>query len=422
MRYDSVRVVLSIAAIFDMEITQFDVKTAFLNGTLEEIIYMKVPEGVKHKDGQVCRLKRSLYGLKQSSRVWNSRFVDFIKDCNLEQSLSDPCVFYGEICGEKVILLLYVDDGLLLSRSQKAIDTLIEKLRNEFKITLGKANYYVGIEISRNRNENTISISQGAYIDRIIRKFNMENSNSISTPADIGTFLTSTSDSDCAVKFPYRRACGSLTFAATVSRPDISYAVGEVSRFMENPSQMHVNAVKRIFRYLIRTKQMSITYGSNTCDLIGYTDADHARDPETSRSITGYAFMLGNGIVTWKSEKQSHVTLATAESEYVALCEGTKEAIWLQNLLDDLGFGQSNGTKIFCDNLSTVRWVKNPQHHHKTKHINKKLHFVREKLRDGDVRIDHISGENQLADVFTKPLSAMKFNSNIVRLGLENLE
>lgn len=227
-------------------------------------------------------------------------------------------------------------------------------------------------------------------------------------------------DSECDVNFPYRSACGSLEFAATVSRPDISYSVGEVCRFMQNPSQLHVNAIKRILRYLNHTKSMSITYGSNDSKLIGYTDADHARDPETSRSVTGYAFILGNGVVTWKSKQQSSVTLSTAESEYVALCEGTKEAIWLHDLLDELGVEQECGIQMLCDNLSTVRWVKNPQQHHKTKHINKQLHFVGEKLQNGEIQLEHVSGDDQLADVLTKPLSAIKFNSNIARLGLEN--
>lgn len=422
VRYDSVRAVLALAAIHDMEIVQFDVKTAFLNGKLEETIYMKVPDGVEHERNQVCRLKRSLYGLKQSSRVWNARFVDFIRDCNLKQSHSDPCVFYGSIHGGKVILSLYVDDGLILSRSQTAIDSLVSKLQDTFKITLGNANYYVGLEIGRNRKEGTISIGQRAYIDKIIRKYHMEDSKSISTPADIGTFLVSTGDGDSDIKFPYRSACGSLTFAATVSRPDISYAVGEVCRFMAHPNQMHVNAIKRIFRYLNHTKDMKITYGSGDCKVIGYTDADHARDPESSRSVTGYAFMLANGAVTWKSEQQSHVTLSTAESEYVALCEGVKEAIWLHNLLEEIGYGQSNKIEMLCDNLSTIRWVKNPQQHHRTKHINKKLHFVREIYQEGEIQLEHVNGDDQLADVFTKPLSAIKFNLNIARLGLENLK
>lgn len=358
VRYDSVRVVLALAAIHDMKIAQFDVKTAFLNGNLDELIYMQVPDGVEHKHGQVCVLKRSLYGLKQSSRVWNARFVDFVGGCNLEQSQSDPCVFHGKVDGEKVMLLLYVDDGLILSRSQAAIDSLVGKLQNEFKITLGNANWYVGLEIERNRKERSISIGQRAYIEKIVRKYNMEDSKAISTPADIGTYLTSANDSDCNIKFPYRSACGSLTFAATVSRPDISYSVGEVCRFMANPNQLHVNAIKRIFRYLNRTKGMKITYDAGDCKLIGYTDADHARDPETSRSVTGYAFMLGNGVITWKSVQQSHVTLATAESEYVALCEGAKEAIWLQDMVNEFGYGQSEKIKMLCDNLSTIRWVK----------------------------------------------------------------
>lgn len=420
VRHDTVRCMLALAAICDMEMIQFDVKTAFLNGELEETIFMEIPNGIKHTTNQVCRLKRSLYGLKQSSRVWNSKFVMFMKKCKLAQSNSDPCVFYGEINGEKVILLLYVDDGLILSHSKAALNVLIDKLSRAFKITLGNSNYYVGLEIQRDRKGKTIGIGQSAYIDKIIRRFNMEESKSISTPADVGTFLTSFDDGDSEVRFPYREACGSLMYAATVSRPDISFAVGDVCRFMHKPNQMHVNAVKRIFRYLNHTKQMTITYGSENIELIGYTDADHARDYETSRSVTGYAFILGGGVITWKSHQQSHITLSTTESEYVALCEGTKEAIWLRDLLEDVGFGQSNGTKIFCDNLNTIRWVENPKHHHRTKHINKQLHYTREKHQIGLIEVQHVASEDQLADMLTKPLTAIKFKSNADRLGLNN--
>lgn len=419
IRYDTVRCVLAMAALDDMEIVQFDVKTAFLNGNLEETIFMEIPEGVEHKTNEVCRLKRSLYGLKQASRAWNSKFVKFLSKCGFEQSNSDPCVFYGCIADAKVIILLYVDDGLVLSHSKIAIDTMVKKLGDEFKITLGSGKYYVGMEISRDRKAGTITISQASYIDKVVNKFNMGESNRISTPADVSTILTKSQD-DCDVDFPYRQACGSLTYAVTVARPDIAYSVGEISKFMENPNQSHVNAVKRILRYLNRTKYLGITYGKSESNelLIGYTDADYARDIDTRRSTTGFAFMIGGGVVSWRSQRQKTVALSTAEAEFMAVCDGVKECIWLRQLLKDIGCEQLNATKLMVDNQSAIRLVQNPEMHHRTKHIDVRLFFVREVYAKKTIDLEHVQSGYQLADVFTKPLASAAFESNVMRLGI----
>lgn len=420
VRYDSVRTVLSLAAIHNMEITQFDVKTAFLNGNLAEDIYMRMPEGVQCEDGYVCHLRKSLYGLKQASRAWNSKFVEFMKGCNMAQSHADACVFRGTIMNEKVILLLYVDDGLVVSSSQKAIDILVEKLSEAFQITIGNANYYCGMEIGRDRERKTITIGQESYISRIIEKFNMVESKSISTPSDVGVILTKSNERD-DIDYPYRQAVGSLLYAATVSRPDIAQAVGDVSRYLENPNRAHINALKRILRYLNGTKSMGITYGSSSSNdrvLAGYTDADFARDVDTRRSTTGYAFVLGGGVITWRSQRQRTVALSTAEAEYMAACEGAKEAFWLRQLLDDMGFDQNSATKLFVDNQSTIRMIRNPEFHHRTKHIDVRVHFIRELVEDEVIDLEYCPSENQLADVFTKPLVTQKFNRNIQCLGI----
>lgn len=424
VRYDSVRCVLAVAAIQDMEMVQFDVKTAFLNGELKEEIYMKVPEGIDHEDGQVCRLKRSLYGLKQASRAWNSKFVEFLTSCSLIQSKADPCVFYGDIDDNKVIVLLYVDDGLILSHSMQVIESLVDKLKGAFKITLGNNDYYVGMEIKRNRDLKTITIGQESYVKKVVEKFCMSESKSISTPFDIGTVLKKSGD-ESTVDFPYRQACGSLMYAATVSRPDISYAVGEISRFMQNPNHEHVNAVKRILRYLNHTKSMGIMYGlkgDNEISLIGYTDADYARDIESRRSTTGYAFKIGDGVVTWKSQRQKTVALSTTEAEYMAVCDGAKEAVWLRQLLKDIGCEQVGATQLFVDNQSAIRLVRNPEMHHKTKHIDVRLHFIRNLNEENVIDVEYIQTEKQLADCFTKPLSTSTFKSNIIGLGLSKMD
>lgn len=421
VRYDSVRCVLSIAAIEDMEIVQFDVKTAFLNGDLKETIYMQIPEGIEHKSNEVCRLKRSLYGLKQASRAWNSKFVQFLKQCGLEQSKADPCVFYGRIDDNEVIILLYVDDGLILSHRKETIDSIVRKLNDEFRITLGSGEYYVGMEIKRNRKDHTITITQASYIKRMIEKFGMAESKTISTPSDVSTILQK-SEEENIPNFPYRQACGSLTYAATVARPDIAYAVGEISKFMEKPNDSHVNAVRRIFRYLNRTINIGITYGdsgTNTnTNLIGYTDADYARDVDTRRSTTGYAFKIGNGIITWRSQRQKTIALSTTEAEFMAICDGAKEAIWLRQLLKDIGYEQTAATTLMIDNLSAIRLVQNPELHHRTKHIDIRLFFVRDVYQDDTINLKHVESANQLADAFTKPLATAAFQSNMMKLGM----
>lgn len=419
VRYDTVRCVLSLAAIQDMEMVQFDVKTAFLNGNLQETIYMQIPEGIEHESNEVCRLKRSLYGLKQASRAWNLRFVNFLKQCGLEQSKADPCVFYGRIDDIEVIILLYVDDGLILSHRKEAIDTMVKHLSSEFKITLGNGKYYVGMEIERNREERTITITQASYIEKIVEKFGMSESKGISTPFDVGTILRKSEDESTA-NFPYRQACGSLMYAATVSRPDVAYAVGELSKFMEKPNQSHVNAAKRVFRYLNHTKHIGITYGDSDTGttLIGYTDADYARDIDTRRSTTGYAFKIGNGIITWRSQRQKTIALSTTEAEFMAICDGAKEAIWLRQLLKDIGCEQREATTLMIDNMSAIRLVQNPELHHRTKHIDIRLFFVRDVYQEGTIDVKHVESGNQLADAFTKPLATAAFQSNVMRLGM----
>lgn len=425
VRYDSVRTVLALAAAEDFEIMQFDIKTAFLNGDLEEEIYMDMPEGFDEaNNGKVCLLKKSLYGLKQASRAWNTKFTNFLRDCNLKQSEADSCVFSGNVHGNKVILLLYVDDGMILSNNEETLNILVRKLENAFELTYGIIDYYVGMEIKRDRVAKTISIAQSAYIGKLIEKFNMIEANPLSTPADTNVILMKTDDTN-EMNFPYRQAVGSLMYAATVTRPDISYAVGEVSRFLENPSYEHIVAVKRIIRYLKRTINYGIVYGSvneNAFTLSGYTDADFARDIESRRSTTGYAFLIGGSIVTWRSQRQKTVALSTTEAEYMAACEGAKEAVWLRQILIDIGYKQDAATPIYIDNQSAIRLVKNPELHHRTKHIDVRLHFIRGLFESQIISVDYMRSEKQLADVLTKPLQLQNFQRNINGFGIREIK
>lgn len=421
VRYDSIRTILSVAAIEDWEIMQFDVKTAFLYGNLDTSIYMEVPKGVSVNDKNiVCRLKKSLYGLKQASRVWNEKFTKFLKDFNMLQSQSDGCVFQGEINGQKVILLLYVDDGLVLSSSLEALEKVIDHLSSNFLITKGYENHYVGIEFFRDRANRKIFINQKAYIEKLINKFEMGDCKKSSTPADNNVVLRKSLEEDKNEPFPYRQAVGSLMFAAIVSRPDISYSVGAVSRYLEKPNSSHVSAVKRIIRYLAGTSDFGIEYGGSSVVLKGYTDSDHARDIDTSTS--GYAFLINKGIITWKSYLQKTVALSTAEAEYMAASDGIKEAIWLRQLLKDIGYEQKGPTSVMIDNQSAIVLTKNAEFHQRTKYIDVRFHFIRDHVKNGIIDPVYVSTNEQLADAFTKPLlPARKFKENALSFGMKNL-
>lgn len=250
----------------------------------------------------------------------------------------------------------------------------IDKLSTNFRITYGEHNYYVGLEIHRDRLNKSVKINQQLYIKKIINRFNMNNANAMSTPFDSNIYL-SKSRGECEEKFPFRQAVGSLMFAAIVSKPDIFYAVGEVSKFTESPKNSHVVALKRIFRYLKATLlDYCIVYKlENTFKFEGYTDADFAHDIDTRRSTTGYIFLINDSAITWRSHRQKTVALSTTEAECMAMCEGAKEAIWLQQLLADVGNNQKQPIILNFDNQGAIRLIANPEFHHSTKHIDIRL-------------------------------------------------
>ena len=406
-RYDSIRVLLSIAARDGLQIEQFDVKTAFLYGELSEDIYMEVPEGLETQSLKVCKLVKSIYGLKQSSRCWNEKFCSFLSIYGFKPCPSENCVFVGHFKDVKVILILYVDDGLLLARSKVVLSEILKIFMQTFEIKIIDCNSFVGMEIDRGKDY--ISISQCQYIKTIINRFNFSDAKGSSTPADVNVKVSKNTVSDEPVNFPYREAVGALLFLSSISRPDIAYAVNVVSRYVNNAGPSHVTAVKRILRYLINSKDMCIVYQGNV-ELVGYSDSDFAGDMDTRKSNTGYIFLMNGGPVTWFSRKQNTVALSTTESEYMAASEAAKEILWLRQFLCDIGEPQSSIT-LNVDNQSAIKLINNPVFHRRSKHIDIRYNFIRENVAKKIVNIRYVESSNQLVDFLTKALPANKFNS-----------
>ena len=427
MKHSSIRVLLALVAMHDLELEQLDVKTAFLHGELEEDIYMQQPEGfvVEGKEDHVCLLKKSLYGLKQSSRQWYKRFDSFMVGSGYSRSSYDSCVYFRKTHdGSFIYLLLYVDDMLIAAKNMSDIEELKKQLNRVFEMKdLGAAKKILGMEIERDRNGGKLYLTQKSYIEKVLERFGMKNAKPVSTPFaahfKLSTSLSPKSDNEkrYMARVPYSSAVGSMMYAMVCTRPDISHVVSVVSRYMACPGKSHWNAVKWILRYLRGTSDACLEFGRSSSSLVGYVDSDYAGDLDKRRSLTGYVFTLGGSAVSWKASLQPVVALSTTEAEYIAVTEVIKEGIWLRGLLGELS-SCSDKMDILCDSQSAIYLTKDQMFHERTKHIDIKYHFVRDVISRGDISVKKISTHENPADMLTKPLPRIKFKHCLNLIGV----
>lgn len=408
VRFTSIRIILAIAAKRKMHMKQFDVKTAFLNGELNENVYMEQPIGFRDGTNKVCKLEKSLYGLKQASRCWNRKFKHFIEIFGFFTCKADPCVFVSKRNGELIILAIHVDDGLIVADNICSIEAVIKHLQEHFEIKLMDVGCFLGLQIEQ--RDDGIFIHQAAYTRRILERFQMEDSNAVMTPGDPNQILHKFDEAESS-SFPYRELIGSLMYLVVATRPDIAHAVGIVSRYMENPTMVHEKAAKKILRYIKGTINFGIFFSdSEDTKLTGYSDADYAGDPDTRRSTSGYAFMFGESILSWGSERQKSVSLSTTESEYMAASNAVKELIWLRSFMNELLPDKIKCVSFLMDNQSAIRLIKNPEFHKRSKHIDVRFHFIREKYENDLFSLNYICSREMIADIFTKALAKERFH------------
>ncbi|KAK9215025.1 hypothetical protein WN944_007028 [Citrus x changshan-huyou] len=418
VKHTSIRILLALVAEYELELAQLDVKTAFLHGDLEEEIYMIQPCGfrVAGKENHVCRLIKSLYGLKQSPRQWYKRFDQFIQWQKFTRSEHDHCVYFRRLLdGAFIYLLLYVDDMLIASKNGDEIKRLKKHLASEFEMKdLGDAQRILGMEIRRDKKNGSVWLTQKSYLKKVLERFGMDDKTKpVCTPLAPHFKLSSSScprsqeERDYMARVPYASAVGSLMYAMVCTRPDISQAVSMVSRYMHNPGKNQWLAVKWILRYLYGTVDVGLLFKKDCGQqCVGYCDSDFAGDLDKRRSTTGYVFTLGGGPVSWRSILQSTIALSTTEAEYMAATEAVKEAIWLKGLLGDLGVIQEN-IAVFCDNQSAIFLAKNQTYHARTKHIDVKYHYVREIIESGVVLLRKIDTKDNPSDMLTKSVRVL---------------
>jgi Reverse transcriptase (RNA-dependent DNA polymerase) len=421
-RSGTIRSIIAVAANEGMELLQFDVSTAFLYGQLDEDIYMEQPEGFSDGSDKVCKLLRSLYGLKQAPRCWNKRIGDFLKSQGFVQSDADPCLYTKTTASGKIILGIYVDDGLIAYKCKADVMEFVGMLQNEFKVVIKPASYFLGIQIDR-QQDGSIKIHQSAYTEKVLVRFGMDHCNPLSTPMvkDGSPPIIDDGESVVNGSFPYREAVGALMYLMVGTRPDISFAVGVVSRTLDNPSSEDWSKVQRIMKYLRGTSSLGLTYLPNhQCnELTVFSDADFGGDKMTGLSTSGVVCMYAGCAITWFSQRQKSISTSTAHAELVAASEAARELVWLKRLFESLVGQRELPPVIYCDNEAAVKVAQNPEYHKRMKHIAIKHFYIREQVIEGEMMVQRVSSNLNFADLFTKPMPKPRLIELRVALGLK---
>lgn len=421
-RITTLRFMLAFSNQYDLLIHHMDVKTAFLNGILKEEIYMEVPDGIKADRDQVCRLNKSLYGLKQSSRCWFERFDNIITQKGFKNSKVDPCLYIldkGHIM-KNIYIVLYVDDLLIATKDINTLTNFKSHLMQSFKMTdLQEIKFFLGIQIKRTKDK--LTLDQSTYLKNVLNKFSMSDCVPIKSPLP-SKLNYKALNSEVYYNAPSRNLIGCLMYAMLCTRPDISAAVNILSRYQSKNNKELWNSLKNLLRYIKGTVDLKLTYRKTNFKslIIGYADSDWGNNEIDRKSTSGYLFkVFDNCTISWNTRKQSTVAASSTEAEYMALFEAVKEAVWLKGLITSINIKIKEPIIIFEDNNGCISIANNPTDHKRSKHIDIKYHFTREKVESKVIIIKYIPTGQQLADVFTKVLPSVKFSEVRLKLGLE---
>jgi hypothetical protein len=417
--FETQRILLALAAQHGLRLRQADVIGAFLHSEIDVELYMKQPEGFIDPDfpEHVCNLQKGLYGLKQAGNLFNKKLNAFVVDkLGFTRTNADPCLYFRYYGDKLVLLSLHVDD--MQFAHDKSLDSemncIMSLLHAEFGIEdMGLPSKLLGVRITVDEETGDILLDQESYVDELLTRFNMTHCKAVNTPHQPNVYLSDTmcpssdSEREEMVLIPYDELVGGLNFLATRTRPDIAYITSQLCRFMRNPGHDHWTAAKRVLRYLKTTKTFGIRYHGDQ-ELHGFTDSDWAGDPDHRRSVTGNVFMFANGPIAWKCFRQKSTALSALEAEYMAQCDAARMAAWLSGLFAELRMAGPAIT-IYGDNQGAQSLANNRKSDSRTKHIDVRYHFTRDKVEDKTIALQYCPTESNLADYLTKPINVAKF-------------
>ena len=419
-------ILLALAAKYDLEVDLVDIVTAFLYAGVKERILVEQPTGFEEEVNKVCLLLKALYGLKQSPREWYETLSEFLIGLGFVRSQYDSCLFLFKSDQGILLVAVYVDDIQIIGH-RPLVDWLKKELHDRFKTTdLGPCTYYLGMRMERNRAMRIIKISQPGHIENVLNAHQMGEAKSQASPMEPNANNTLVAAPDGFKAKPeevtaFKSGLGLLMYLMVRTRPDIAFALCKLSTFSNNPTDVHWQALKRVFRYLAGTRNRGIVYGGASNEaLCGYTDADWAGDHDSARSTSGYVFTLNGGAISWKSSKQKSIAKSTCEAEYVGQSDAAQEVVWARSMLSELGEHLNDPTPIFGDNQGAIALAKNPVDHKRTRHINVSYHFVRELITNGTLTLTYIPTSEMVADGLTKALTPAKFADFVEMLRLKD--
>ena len=387
---------------------------------------MRQPEGY-HTGGpnMVFRLRKSLYGLKQAARQWSKKLRGVLEGIGYTRLRSDNSIYIYSKGDIKVIVPVFIDDITLVSKSNSAMASAVSELSRHFKLRdLGSTTLLLGIQVKQDRSKRTILLTQEHYIKELLECFKMDDANPLSTPLSPGSELSdivpSLEEQAEMKSVPYLSAVGALQYLATMTRPDIAYAVSYLGRFNHNPAPAHWLAVKHLLRYLKGTMHYQLVYrGGDSGELFTtYSDASHGGCKATGRATGGYVTLVSGAAVGWSSKRQPFVSLSSTEAEYVAAVEAGKEIKWTRNILSEFGYHQTLPSTLFVDNKSGISVAKNPEHHGRMKHLDLRFYWLREAVEDGIIDPIYVSTDEQVADILTKAVTRKVVDFAVPLLGL----
>ncbi|GJR58134.1 retrovirus-related pol polyprotein from transposon TNT 1-94 [Tanacetum coccineum] len=392
-RLESIRILLAYACALDFKLFQMDVKSAFLNGFINEEVYVAQPPGFIDfaKPNHVYRLKKALYGLKQAPKAWYDRLKAFLIKHDYTMGMVDNTLFTKKKDPNLIIVQIYVDDIIFGSTCQEMCDDFAKIMHDEFEMSMmGELNFFLGLQIKQ--LEDGIFFNQSKYIKEMLKKFRLEDSKPMKTPISTETKLTKDVEGESVDNTKYRGMIGSLLYL-TPSRLDIMFSVCLCARFQEDPKISHLEAVKRIFRYVKGTMHLGLWYPNGSgIETIVYGDSNHAGDYVDRKSTSGICTFMGCCLTSWFSKKQTALAISTTKAEYVSAEKACQQALWMKQALIDYGIRLDAYPKMFDNNKGAIDLSKNPVQHSRIKHIEIRHHFLRYNVQKGNNSNEQVIG------------------------------
>ncbi|GJY03085.1 retrovirus-related pol polyprotein from transposon TNT 1-94 [Tanacetum coccineum] len=419
-RLDAIRIFLAYAAHMNMIVYQMDVKTTFLNEILRVEVYVSQPDGFVDKDNlnHVYKLKKALYGLKQAPRACYDLLSKFLLSREFSKGTVDLTLFIRRQGKDILLVQIYVDDIIFASTTPELCDQFSKIMCLKFKMSMmGKISFFLGLQISQ--SPRGIFLNQSKYALESLKKYGMESSDPVDTPMMEKSKLDEDTQGKVVDPTHYRGMVGTLMYL-TASRPDLTLVVCMCAWYQAKPTEKHLHAVKRIFKYLRGTVNRGLWYpNDSSIALTAYADVDHASCQDTRRSTSGSMQLLGDRLVSWSSKRQKSTAISSTEAEYIAFSGCCAQVLWMRSHLTDYGLG-FNKIPMYCDNKSAIALCCNNVQHSRSKHIDIRFHFIKEQVENRVVELYFVNTEYQLADIFTKALGREIIKFLINKLGMRS--